>query len=115
KFSRRERFIDDCRPLNPWRPFTIPLTRILHIAPQLPPVIDGVGDFALGLPRRLESLTGLPNAVLAATALRLPGELQRRVEEHSCELILLHYSGYGYDPLGVPRLLLREIEDLVRT
>ncbi|MBC8096448.1 MAG: glycosyltransferase [Akkermansiaceae bacterium] len=100
---------------------------ITHIVPALPPQIDGVGDYALHLARRLRSDHGINSRFIVCDPdwngpsrledfvvrrLRLRNEagiwsLLAAVKENPA--VLLHYVGYGYHKRGVPIWLYRGI------
>ena len=106
--------------------------KILHIAPNLPPKIDGLGDYATLVAKRLKEKSTKPicNDFLAAincdfaigtslsdnqSYLNYPpssGELVRKVSQLNPRSILLHYVGYGYAKRGVPYWLLKAIKQI---
>ncbi len=96
------------------------MNTVLQIVPNLPPSIDGIGDYALQLARRLreryqihsvfivgdpqwsgsESIEGFSVVrVESRTTNALRGLLHRFGH---CDRILLHYVGYGYQDRGIP-------------
>ncbi|MCS4194426.1 hypothetical protein GGP50_002652 [Salinibacter ruber] len=108
--------------------------RLIHIAPELPPVVGGVADYTAVLSRRLvevsegavrpvlvhagegkahdidvefpvTDLSGQCSAdVLAATIEKLANEAEEQV------VVLLEYSGYGYSKRGAPLWLARGLD-----
>lgn len=109
---------------------------IIHIAPQLPPAICGVGDYAVLVGRRMEEVQpdvqcdyiacGHQAALLNGTGLgagdepilwnarRLWQAVKDRIDgtpsaQGDCAL-LVHYVGYGYHPLGAPVWLADALE-----
>lgn len=93
---------------------------VLQIVPNLPPAIDGIGDYALQLARRLreqhqvhtrfiigdpqwsgsDSIEGFPvTRVESRTASALRNLLDQYADIGT---ILLHYVGYGYQDRGIP-------------
>jgi len=96
--------------------------RLIHIVPQLPPALDGVGGYALALARCLRDEAGIDSHFLVAdpawkeegateacfAARRLEareaGSLQRILEESAGQgtAVLLHYANYGYQRRGCP-------------
>jgi hypothetical protein len=91
--------------------------RLLHIVPQRPPAIDGVGDFATGLAGHLDEIYGIESCFLSTQDLweRSSGALVSRIGDFECDQILLHFSGYGYDKRGVPNWLAQGLEAIGRT
>ena len=110
-------------------------TRLIHIAPQLPPNLNGVGDYAVVLGRRVAEqtdgrvqsayvsagiaggepphpsldhvdLAGQPSAGALCQAVRSCAE----GAERAC--VLLHYVGYGYQRRGCPLWLVRALRRL---
>lgn len=96
---------------------------ILHLVPRLPPLTDGVGDYARQLAQALRREGGLDSAFLVADPAwqgdarldgcpvhRLPARtaaaLAGALNAAGGDAVLLHYVGYGYHPRGVPRWLL---------
>src|SRR5205085_7650759 len=94
-----------------------PMNGFNHIAPQLPPAIDGVGDYCWNLWRHW------PDAAVRWQFLALHGagktrehwrdvkvagfspgadSLCRALEAAEAETIVLHYVGYGFQPKGIP-------------
>ncbi|WP_035139887.1 hypothetical protein [Fischerella sp. PCC 9605] len=110
------------------------LTKILQIVPQLPPSVNGLGDYALNLARQLRReyniethfIVGTPNWQGASSIEDFPIQ---KVETDSAEAllsllfsdsnqstsastvpILLHYVGYGYAKRGCPIWLVKGLE-----
>jgi len=101
---------------------------LTHIVPALPPQIDGVGDYALNLARRLRDQHGL-NArfIVCDPAWDGPSRIEdfvvRRLRLRSeagiwallasakdNPTVLLHYVGYGYQKRGVPFWLYKGVK-----
>ena len=102
---------------------------IIQVVPTFPPVVSGVGDYALLLAEELrrsliftagsswETPTGrerlrriwLPGDKGAA---RTPESLTRLLSEQACAglPVLLHYVGYGYEKRGCPLWLVKGME-----
>jgi hypothetical protein len=98
--------------------------RLIHVVPQLPPVLGGVGSYALALARCLRDKAGIESLFLVADPLwpggeaqepglaarrleRQAGTLCRRLEEGAAgtaeaAAVLLHYANYGYQHRGCP-------------
>jgi len=101
------------------------MTSLTHIAPQLPPVIDGVGDYCWNLwkhwPEENPDWKFLVARNAKATAAHWPEvivneftpekfSLAESLEQSGCEIAVLHYVGYGFQPKGIPVWLPGEIE-----
>ena len=129
------------RPCGEW---LTEVQGVIHITPQIPPAICGVGDYAAVVGRRMEELCaevrcgylaaghraagagamkdvakfwGAVEEVTAACStanggriegLPHPGPLPRGEGDRTA--IVLHYSGYGYDPSGAPAWLAEALE-----
>lgn len=87
------------------------MPRVLHLVPRLPPRVDGVGQFALRLGEELAGRWGFENQFLACSAGANRQRLQSEIVGIAPDLILLHYSGYGYSRQGVPFWLVRALEE----
>ena len=107
--------------------------RLIHIVPQLPPTLGGVGGYALALARCLRDQAGMESLFLVADPAWLGGaQLEkglavRRLEAREagalhCSLeeeagqgtagavaVLLHYANYGYQRRGCPVWLERGV------
>ncbi len=98
---------------------------LLHLTPQLPPAICGLGDYATVVGARMEGLRpGVRCAYLACghrvapqNAERLWQNIERLSAEQAAKgpadgalAIILHYSGYGYAPNGAPAWLAEALE-----
>ncbi|MCS3953193.1 hypothetical protein [Salinibacter ruber] len=105
--------------------------RVIHIAPELPPTVGGVADYAAILSRRLVEvskgavqpvLVHAGNQVTDAIDVEFPvrdlsgqcsaaalAETIERLADEAGEsaVVLLEYSGYGYATRGAPLWLLR--------
>lgn len=99
---------------------------VIHIAPQLPPALDGVGDYCWNLwrhwPERETSwhfavLHGAAAAQAAWPAVKVSGfepnaeSLWTVLERSGATTAVLHYVGYGFQPKGIPVWLPRALED----
>jgi|GEM_PF-215097 len=111
--------------------------RVIHLVPTLRPPPEGVGEFALALARALAERGGADNrfvvcrpgwagptegvgfevaALSARTPRRLADVLAELLEDAPAPgptgaAVLLHYSGYGYDPRGRPDWLAHGLGD----
>ena len=96
------------------------MNSIVHIAPQLPPAIDGVGDYCWNLWRHWpEPLPAWKFLVIRGEkeTARVWPEVRTRefqpAKESLCEALawsecdtaVLHYVGYGFQPKGIPTWL----------
>lgn len=94
-------------------------THLLQIVPRLPPAICGVGSYAWNLALALQRISHVetrfavahPTSDIQASTevLLLKANVEavaNLVSDHSGP-VLLHYSGYGYDPVGVPTWLVK--------
>jgi hypothetical protein len=96
---------------------------VAHLIVSLPPGVDGIRDYAVRLAEGLHAL-GIQSEFLAARGdgprtVRLNGFPARGLADRDADLlarelagsgvqvVLLHYSGYGYAPRGAPSWLLR--------
>ena len=103
--------------------------KLLQIVPSLPPTISGVGDYALLLARELATDHGVQSHFLSGDpgwrgheegVAPFTGEsletrsvaalLEALQNALSCEAVLLHYVGHGYEPRGCPFWLVRALE-----
>jgi hypothetical protein len=91
------------------------LSAILQIVPRVPGGIDGVGDYALTIARKLRNQFGCDTifaAFEAASTQAVAGfevwPLERLLEKpaHRFEHVLLHYVNYGFQKRGIPFRLL---------
>lgn len=99
---------------------------ITQIVPRLPPVVDGLGDYAVKLAERLHKDFGIETRFVVGepewrgtSALegfpisqvddRSAAALLSHLSENSTT-VLLHYVGYGYDKRGCPRWLVDGLE-----
>ena len=96
------------------------MNTLLQIVPNLPPAIDGIGDYALQLARRLRDQHQIPSVFIIGDPQWSGADLIEdfpvaRVKARStdvlrdllthfddCNRILLHYVGYGYQDRGIP-------------
>jgi hypothetical protein len=102
------------------------MKRILQIVPRLPPLVDGLGDYAVELGTALAAHHGFSVEYLVTDPAWRPGPddgLARRVErlarpsaialvaqlqelaQDGPFVVLLHYVGYAYQPRGCPAWL----------
>jgi hypothetical protein len=100
------------------------MNSLLHIAPQLPPAIDGVGDYCWNLwkhwPETDWHWQFLAAHNAAATAAHWTqvtvrafelnaASLARELERTGNDTVVLHYVGYGFQPKGIPVWLPRAL------
>ncbi len=93
------------------------MNTLVHIAPQLPPAVDGVGDYCWNLWRhstesdvRWEflALHGVANTREHWREVGIRGfqanadSLHRALETTAAQTVVLHYVGYGFQPKGIP-------------
>jgi hypothetical protein len=100
---------------------------IIQIVPQLPPVINGVGDYALNLARQLRQDFGIDTQFIVGDRswkgeTTIEGFSIRSLEDFSSQSllsllseifttnILLHYVGYGYAKRGCPIWLVDSLQ-----
>ncbi len=98
------------------------LIEITAIVPRLPPVIDGVGDYAMSLAKELREGYGVDtNFLVGDPTWAGEGKLQefsvRKLTERNAAAlsdalsrdddatVLLHYGGYAYAQRGCPGLV----------
>jgi len=100
------------------------MSTLVHITPQLPPAIDGVGDYCWNLwknwpePERdwqflvargaQATSEALPELKLTAFELNA-ASLANALEQTGCSTVVLHYVGYAYQPKGIPLWLPRAL------
>ncbi len=102
------------------------MTCATHIVPQFAPVIDGVGDYALGLARNLRGLHGINSRFIVCDpqwtgsaevdgfAVAGPGTFRNTglaSALQGSDTAILHYVGYGYHPRGTPVWLADGVEE----
>lgn len=99
------------------------------IIPRLPPVVDGIGDYALCLARLLRDNVGITTRFIVTDpdwtgVSEVEGFEVRRITSQSTnellnvlvgdsslgEQVLLHYEGYGYATRGCPFWLVEALE-----
>jgi hypothetical protein len=93
------------------------MSSLVHIAPQLPPAIDGVGDYCWNLwqhwPEKHPRWTFLVSRGAQDTSVvwrevnvrsftLTRAGLAAALEETPAETAVLHYVGYGFQPKGIP-------------
>lgn len=100
---------------------------LIAIVPRLPPVVDGLGDYALSLARRLRCDYGIETRFIVGDPSR--GECERvegfkvsRLRERTADElmmalsrgegagVLLHYGGYAYAKRGCPAWLVEALD-----
>ena len=102
------------------------MSAFVHIIPQLPPAIDGVGDYCWNLwkhwlepeldwgflvARGAEDTRAMfPEAPVNTFGLNA-ASLTEALERGSCRTAVLHYVGYAYQPKGIPVWLPRALRD----
>lgn len=96
---------------------------LVHIVPRMPPMVDGVGDYAINLAKCLFNYCGISSRFIVADpawpeseqcngfpAHKLKSinsiELSDCLKSYSGNVFLLHYVGYGFNTRGVPGWLL---------
>jgi hypothetical protein len=100
-----------------------PHPAILLIAPQYPPAINGLGDYALRLGEGLTAAgyrvhyTGLPQPTPVTVQPYVPLQtngthLLQLVQQQQIHTVILNYSGYGYQRKGVPLWLVTALEQV---
>ncbi|MBL9131442.1 MAG: hypothetical protein JNG86_09600 [Verrucomicrobiaceae bacterium] len=99
------------------------MTRLVQIVPNLPPSVNGVGDYALLLAGALRA-HGVETSFLVANAAWNGAEVQgfqtarledgQAVLENGVAAVLLQYVGYGYSKRGAPLWLVRWMRALAR-
>lgn len=104
-------------------------TTFWHLVPRLPPMMDGVGDYALNLARFLREGHGIPGGFLVADpqwpsvdqlegfpvhklATPTTASLAACLAKIGNGQVFLHYVGYGYDPRGLPHWLVDALTEL---
>jgi len=104
--------------------------RIISIVPRLPPAIDGVGDYALNLARKIRQSSSITTHFIVCDPMwngeseiegfpvskvpsRLHGNLLSLAQESCGEIdnVLLHYVPHGYAKKACPFWLLNALED----
>ncbi|HWN96506.1 MAG TPA: hypothetical protein VNT99_15865 [Methylomirabilota bacterium] len=93
------------------------MNSLIHITPQLPPAIDGVGDYCWNLwrhwpqplpPWRFLVTRGAREAAALWPEVQIDqfelskNALRAALEQRSGATIVLHYVSYGYQPKGIP-------------
>jgi len=101
--------------------------KLSSIVPRFFPLIDGIGDYALGHARLLRDASGIDTRFIVADpdwrgpdnvegfetthlSSRLAGDLIRLLPKASDETVVLHYCGYGYAKRGCPVWLVATLE-----
>ena len=100
------------------------MSNLVHIVPQLPPAIDGVGDYCWNLwkhwPEQSSDWKFLVTRGADETVATYPGAKVRQFERNAaslvdaldksnCHTVVLHYVGYAYQPKGIPVWLPRAL------
>jgi hypothetical protein len=102
------------------------MNQVVSIIPRLPPVIDGIGDYALSLARALREQVGVetsfivgdptwagPESVAGFAVRRLTargvGTLLKILPSERHATLLLHYECYGYAKRGCPLWLVEAL------
>ncbi|MDS3859245.1 hypothetical protein RIF25_00350 [Thermosynechococcaceae cyanobacterium BACA0444] len=105
------------------------MVRLLQIVPDLPPSVNGLGDYALNLARPLYSNYGIvtefavgnpnwkstdrpgyvENFKATPVQSRKADALVELIKDH--EIVILHYVGYGYAKRGCPFWLVHGLEE----
>src|SRR5688572_23697649 len=104
------------------------LIELTAVVPRLPPVFDGVGDYALSLARELrerfeinthfivgdpswlgeESVEHFPVSKLTE---RTAARLRETLPQQQSATLLLHYGGYAYAQRGCPDWLVEALTE----
>ena len=104
-------------------------TTFWHLVPRFPPMLDGVGDYALNLARFLRDGHGIASGFLVADpkwpvvnqfegfpvhklATPTAAGLTACLANTGQGQVFLHYVGYGYSPRGLPRWLIAALAEL---
>jgi hypothetical protein len=98
--------------------------RLVQIVPQLAPVVDGVGGYAMALARALEPCGIASHFLVAAPSWPGTGafpaspivkpaaaSLVRQLTAGGVETVLLHYVNYGYQERGCPGWLVAALTE----
>jgi len=102
------------------------MVKILQIVPGFPPTVDGLGDYAYQLGRQLRAdgaakscylvadlqaarSTPFDDFSVATLSVRSGEALTAAMEDAACEIVILHYVGYGYAQRGCPGWLLNGV------
>ncbi|MGB3296356.1 MAG: hypothetical protein WBB01_25500 [Phormidesmis sp.] len=100
--------------------------RIVQIVPRLPPVIDGVGDYAYRLAQQMRQdfdiqthfIVGDPNWIgpsdlggfsVSRLSRRSASDLRLVLKHQPSAIIFLHYVSYGYAKRGCPNWLVNAL------
>ena len=96
------------------------MKRVVHIAPALPPAINGLGDFCKILADSLEEKGVADNVFMI---MNRNGSLQsskentfspytfsRILDQQIADVVMLHYVGYAYDKRGIPYYIVRALQ-----
>jgi hypothetical protein len=101
------------------------MSSVVHIAPQLPPAIDGVGDYVANLwkywpdstvdwkflvTRGIEETRNAWPEMQVRTFDLNEDSLATALDLAGAEVAILHYVGYAYQPKGMPIWLPRAIQ-----
>ncbi|HTG44494.1 MAG TPA: hypothetical protein VK633_08175 [Verrucomicrobiae bacterium] len=100
------------------------MRRLLQIVPRVPPLIDGLGDYAHCLAAELRARTGIETLFITTDPEQRAGKdiivlerqnsnaLAKAIEGTGVRDLLLHYSGYGFDKNGIPDWLWEGLEQV---
>lgn len=102
------------------------INKIISIVPQLPPQVNGIGDFAFYLARNFKTDFEIETLFLRTEKTFIENNqvdfkeefleeksskaLFEKLEEYNSDLVLLHYVGYAYSSKGCPYWLISGIE-----
>jgi hypothetical protein len=105
------------------------MQKVISIVPRLPPLIDGVGDYALSTARALKQQFGIETEFIVCDSLwqcdhslegftihplsaRHSGELAKLLQRitRDSSIVLLHMSGYGYAKWAVCNWLVEGLQ-----
>lgn len=100
------------------------MSTLVHITPQLPPAIDGVGDYCWNLwqhwpepqpdweflvARGADETQGKFPQLKAREFALNAASLAKALEQAQSDTVVLHYVGYAYQPKGIPVWLPRAL------
>lgn len=96
------------------------MKRVVHIAPALPPAINGLGDFCKILADSLEYKGVADNVfmIMNRNGFRQSSKentfnrytFSRVLDQQIADVVILHYVGYAYDRRGIPYYIVRALQ-----
>ena len=102
--------------------------QIIQVVPRLPPVVDGVGDYALNLAQQLNKDFGITTHFIVCdptwegtptfqgfTVSQVRNQsigslISLLPRDNTSAIVLLHYVGYGYAQRGCPNWLIEDLK-----